>query len=99
MKLFRDDVDEFNRRSSQGNEVDVVVGANLRLLRHACGLSVDVVATLVRVESGDIDLFEVGAIRPKPQVMLALADVLGVAISSFFEADMLTEKQPSILVH
>ena len=92
MSLFHDGASDFSRCSSSGNEVDVMVGVNLRRLRYSRGLSVIRLAALIGVSSNDIDLFETGAARPKPKVLNDLANALDEPISSFFAASKPREK-------
>ena len=99
MKLFHGSVSVSNQQLTPGNEVDKMVGANLRVLRQAQGLSVERLAALVGIDPNEIALFETGAVRPTSRIMFGLVNALGASISSCFEEAMITQKDSSILVH
>ena len=70
----------------RGNEVQAVIGANLKRLRKQNGLSRRRLARLAQVDLSALRALERGAITPSIGMLWKLARELGVPCTAFIEA-------------
>ena len=66
---------------------DVFVGNKVRCLRASARISITEVARLMGISQEKLRLIESGADRAGPWLLELLADLLGVSVWSFFDAD------------
>lgn len=66
--------------------VDLAVGQKIRALRQAKGWRLETVAAKAGLSVGFISQIERGLSSPSLRALTALADVLGVSLSAFFDA-------------
>ena len=74
-------------QSKQERETNVVVGKRLAALRRQQGLKQVELAQKLKVSQAVISSYEVGRTRPHPEVLLKLADVLGVSADELLGRD------------
>jgi DNA-binding transcriptional regulator YiaG len=77
------------RRSEESlgpkNFIDVHVGARVRVLRTARGLSPDQIASCLGTSVQEIDAYETGSLRLGAEELMRLTKFLTVPVSSLFE--------------
>lgn len=78
-----------NVRETQGsrspNDVDRLVGRNLRALRLAAGLSLQELAGRIGLSHQQLQKYETGSNRLSAGLLPAFAEALGVDVATFFE--------------
>ena len=72
--------------SETGTEMDRQVGARLRRERERGGLSQAELAAQVRIPEAELQAVELGHHRPDAEVLLELANSLGVPLSDLLRA-------------
>lgn len=79
--------------------VDRDVGARIRALRQAKGLSLDTVAGTAGLSIGFLSQIERGLSSPSLKALASLADALGLPIAGLFEAREPSGENETIVVH
>ncbi|MBN8940819.1 MAG: helix-turn-helix transcriptional regulator [Rhizobiales bacterium] len=79
--------------------VDREVGARIRALRQAKGLSLDTVAGTAGLSIGFLSQIERGLSSPSLKALASLADALGLPIAGLFEARTPSDEAGTIVVH
>ncbi len=79
--------------------VDREVGARIRALRQAKGLSLDTVAGTAGLSIGFVSQIERGLSSPSLKALASLADALGLPIAGLFEAREPSGEAGTIVVH
>ena len=69
-----------------GNEIQMLIGANLKRLRKQCGLARRQLAHLAQVESSTLRQLERGAMTPSVGMLWRLARELHVPCTAFIES-------------
>jgi transcriptional regulator with XRE-family HTH domain len=64
--------------------IDWVIGQNLARARKAAGLSREALASMLRIENGELAAIEAGRNRPDPELLLELCCILNVRLWSVF---------------
>lgn len=73
------------------------VGKQIRELRKQAGLSQDELAEKLNVPSNTVSRWETATYKPKLKDLGALADVLGVSVSTFFPAPEVSEPVAALM--
>ena len=68
-----------------GNKIDQIIGANVRGLREARGLSRQALADLMRTSLHQLDEYEVGITRIPVYTLYTLSCDMRVTVRSFFD--------------
>jgi len=76
------------------NRIDAQVGAQIRARRRQLGMSHDEFARATLISGRKLQAYEAGEIRPKPAEIGALARVLAVPISYFFDVAEQSSGEP-----
>ena len=79
--------------------VDREVGARIRALRQAKGLSLETVAAAANLSIGFVSQIERGLSSPSLKALASLADALGLPIAGLFETRMPAEDGEAVVVH
>jgi transcriptional regulator with XRE-family HTH domain len=79
--------------------VDREVGARIRQLRRARGLSLETVAGAASLSVGFLSQIERGLSSPSLKALAALADAFGVPLSAFFSTVSAAEGRSEVVTH
>lgn len=79
--------------------VDREVGARIRALRQAKGLSLETVASAANLSIGFVSQIERGLSSPSLKALASLADALGLPIAGLFETRPPAEDGQAVVVH
>ena len=87
MPYWRSDWQRIPACRRRSSEVDAHVGARIRVRREALGMSRVDLARAVHVSRGTLRSCETGTVPTTPAELCAIATILGVSLSCFFEEE------------
>ena len=79
------------------SQIDVHVGNRIRARREQFGMSDAELAVAVGVSRRTLRSYEIGAVRPMPGLLAAIATTLAVPIAFFFEGVLQSRGEPEVL--
>jgi transcriptional regulator with XRE-family HTH domain len=69
------------------DEIAAVIGDGIRRARTLCGITQDELAAALGISLDDVQDYEHGRRRPRPEVLVRIAHALGVPIGFMFGVD------------